>query len=370
MHSECDAPMVERNERLGFSMDDGNPFRRLREVCGFTGANGPHFPGSSAYPVCFARTRADSLSAYRAKTSQLTSNLVCLGKLLLNARQALRPALLAPRLANVENSRMYNFPMPSLDGVRLKLARAEEHLRAVQQIVSTMSRISCEIVPEEDTENPNSGVLRVRLSKPPESLGPIIGDFLFNVRSALDHLVWQLILANDAKPDKSNMFPICATTSAFADECKRGRLTGVAIKEQEIIEALQPYHCGNEILLTLAELHNTDKHRDFNLVTAVASDTTVEWSDSGGPFLGMHLGDEELRDGKPFGGIAMPFTSVSMRERFFQARSKGYAQAFIAFDYPDADELEPFRVDSVLHGILCFVKDLIFPMFCLRQQPS
>jgi hypothetical protein len=57
--------MIERNERLAFSMDDGNPFRRLREVCGFTGANGPHFPGSSAYPVCFARTRADSLSAYR-----------------------------------------------------------------------------------------------------------------------------------------------------------------------------------------------------------------------------------------------------------------------------------------------------------------
>src|SRR5664279_2384307 len=95
----------------------------------------------------------------------------------------------------------------SLDPVRLKLVRAEQHLEAILELLSGFRYGDCEIVPEEDPET-NLGLLRVRLPTPPQMLVVIIGDLLFNVRCALDYLIWQLVLANGETPTRSNSFPI------------------------------------------------------------------------------------------------------------------------------------------------------------------
>ena len=39
----------------------------------------------------------------------------------------------------------------------------------------------------------------------------IVGDFLANVRSSLDYLIWELALAAKNNPTDKNMFPICTT---------------------------------------------------------------------------------------------------------------------------------------------------------------
>lgn len=104
----------------------------------------------------------------------------------------------------------------------------------------------------------------------------VIGDCLHNMRSALDHIVWQLVLANHQAPGKSNAFPITDTANRFRDICRK-RLNGVSPPAQAIIEGLQPYHHRQNHrnlgpLWTLSELANTDKHRTLNL-TAVLADT-------------------------------------------------------------------------------------------------
>ena len=252
-----------------------------------------------------------------------------------------------------------------LDSVKLKLVRAQEHLAAVLEVLGGASYGKCEIIPEENPDA-NLGVLRVRLPKVPDTLSPLIGDFLFNVRSALDHVVWQLVLANGGTPTKATCFPISSDPGAFAKHSKT-RLAGVSPKASALIETLQPYHGGNEPLGILARLHNVDKHQTFNLITAVASDTLIDWTGANSSLMQMFLGDEELRNGAVFGdiGIALdnPDIPPILLARFHNMEVEGLAAIFIAFDEPSADELEPWRVDSVLQEIFDFVRDSVVPAF-------
>lgn len=80
----------------------------------------------------------------------------------------------------------------------------------------------------------------------------------------------------------------------------------------------------------------------------------------------MFLGDEELRDGAIFGGISVPLNNPEFPitpEKFLKMKVEGHAAIFVAFYQPTSDELEPFRVDTVLQGILESVKDRIIPTF-------
>lgn len=253
-----------------------------------------------------------------------------------------------------------------LGDVHLKINRANEHLETILTLLRGMAYGECKIIPEINEEF-NCGVRRISLPKPPNSLSIVVGDFLFNIRSALDQLLWQLVLVNNRTPGKSNMFIIAETAELFAEQVKRGRLNGTSAQVQTLIEGLQPYNRGNgnESLITLARLHNTDKHQTINLTTAVAHDTLIDWvgnTDS----LRMFLGDEELRDGAIFGGIGVPLNNPEFPltpERFLKMKVEGHAALFIAFEQPDADELEPFRVDTVLQGIIESVKGRIIPTF-------
>ena len=252
----------------------------------------------------------------------------------------------------------------SLDSVRLKLVRAEEHLAAIVQVLDGMAYGQCKMLPENDP-NTNLSVLRVRLPRVPDTLGPLIGDFLFNVRSALDHLVWQLVLANGGTPTKANSFPISDDRSAFRRLAGK-RLAGIAPNASALIETLQPYQAGNEPLGVLAELHNVDKHQTFNLVTAVASDTLIDWTGSdASSLMQMFLGDEELRDGAVFGDIGIDPDSFPplLMARFMNMEVEGLAALFVAFDKPAADDLEPWRVDSVLLEVFEFVRNTVVPAF-------
>jgi hypothetical protein len=265
---------------------------------------------------------------------------------------------------------------PSLQSVHLKLNRAEEHLKAVIEILSGFAEGQCNIIPEEDKKS-HMGILRVQLPKPPLRLSIIIGDFLFNARSALDHLVMQLVLLQPhTAPGVRNMFPICSTPDSFAAALKGRRLHGIPDKARTLIESLQPYSSGNESLGTLADLHDIDKHRMLNLTTAVAQDTFIDWSSGGdNPFVSMFIGGEELRDGAIFGPM-MPLdnpkllsyigrgeTLASFRKRFLNMKVQGKTSIFVAFYNPTADELEPLRIDIVLPQILKFVREAVIPRF-------
>ncbi len=166
-------------------------------------------------------------------------------------------------------------------GARLKIERAREHLKALRNetrafVDSNPYRTFVE--PDADTGEP---VVRIGFARPgvrvPIRLGLIAGDIIHNLRTALDHLAWQLALAGSG-PGPRTQFAIFED----ADDYRRHEpqlLEGISEGHRARIEAVQPYHVRqlianggglaghhdplitNLYLASLGRLDNMDKHR-------------------------------------------------------------------------------------------------------------
>jgi hypothetical protein len=252
------------------------------------------------------------------------------------------------------------FVKPTLEGARRKLIRAQVHLDAATNTLARFATGECKIVPEREG---GDLILRVRLPKVPDTLAPVIGDFLFNVRSALDHIVWQLVLVNPPnEPTGRNAFPICTCDENFSKAIAGHRLDGVSPQAVTLIKNLQPYAERNP-LAKLDHLHNVDKHRQLSLITAVASDTTLDWIRGDDVVCQTFLGGHELRDGSIYGDMVVNVSGGHLSARLADMKVQGKAAIFVAFNDEAAEDLEPLRVETVLEEIMEFVRDEAFTAF-------
>jgi hypothetical protein len=111
------------------------------------------------------------------------------------------------------------------------------------------------------------------LEMPKPIVALMLGDILHNLRSALDHLAWQLVLnGSDPKPEHPTrvQFPIYSVGRSkskkkltFTNRVK-WHLPGVGAPQRAFVDRYQPYHRGQDTLALLARLSNTDKHRMLN----------------------------------------------------------------------------------------------------------
>lgn len=157
-------------------------------------------------------------------------------------------------------------PKPSLDGVQAKIERAQEHFKALNGEVRVfLGDKSYEGFVEFDSES-RWRTQRVRVLKTPPSMrwGVIVGEIAHHLRSALDHLVWELVRLNEHIPGTHNEFPIATDPEWYAKR-GTGKLKGIAGGDRAIIEQAQPYHRGNAAsehpLALLDWLAQVDKHR-------------------------------------------------------------------------------------------------------------
>jgi len=163
-----------------------------------------------------------------------------------------------------------------LSGVWAKIARAEEHLALLDaKIRAFIEGDPQPIALSIPYLDPDSGwyiVYGVVEQEPPPRLGVILGDVLHNVRSALDHLIWQLVLLRDKTPTRGNAFP----TSFSEDDWKsviNSLLQGVSGPHRAIIDTVQPYQGTDSpestYLGMLKILSNVDKHQIVHPVFGV-----------------------------------------------------------------------------------------------------
>ncbi len=161
-----------------------------------------------------------------------------------------------------------------LTGVRAKLKRAKEHQSVLEAEVDIWGKqqanvrrfkircdglwhiVTCEPLPQPD----------IRFSI-------IAGDLIHNLRSALDHLVYQLVLREGQQPSHWNEFPIYESKQRFLEEVKVRKsrpecsfLYGITVDGDAwtIIEKAQPYTSPNprtDILGIIGRLSILDKHR-------------------------------------------------------------------------------------------------------------
>jgi hypothetical protein len=107
---------------------------------------------------------------------------------------------------------------------------------------------------------------------PPAALALILGDFVQNLRAALDHAVFEL---SAAPGNKEAEFPIFRARQAF--EAQRPRKIGLlSDRVQEFIRGQQPFAPEPPNLLwRLHELARTDRHRTIPLLRAYFRSTHV-----------------------------------------------------------------------------------------------
>jgi len=158
-----------------------------------------------------------------------------------------------------------------LSGVEAKRARATDHLNTLFDATREFIESEPYVVTEKFDAERNRFIYNVAARRdPPESIGVILGDVVHNLRSALDHLVWQLVLLYGNHPGRWNQFPIYSGRQDFLTDvvhAERGPLHGIPqdSKAWTLIEQAQPYRRGKgrktHALAVLRELSNEDKHR-------------------------------------------------------------------------------------------------------------
>ena len=122
----------------------------------------------------------------------------------------------------------------------------------------------------------------VKIDKPVNLMwGVQIGEILHNLRSALDHLIWELvILATGSPPDLPTklQFPIFKTKERFKSRGIPQQLASVPQAAIDLIESEQPFNVGGDKnpLWHLSELSNCDKHRTLHLTGVMVQVFSVD----------------------------------------------------------------------------------------------
>lgn len=186
---------------------------------------------------------------------------------------------------------------PTLRGVERKLYRAYEHhatLRDESPTIINGNRVRHYTVAQ---AHPDGRGYNFYL--PPvqpldaDRWSLVLGDFLFNLRSALDQLVYQLhvlkygggTLPNEV--EKLSAFPIRSKAPLDSKRNplttdKWGTIKQLPEPQRAMVERFQPYIRRNDslvsrrgALLMLDTLNNVDKHRRLHVVRHVVSDSTA-----------------------------------------------------------------------------------------------
>ncbi|NQW24077.1 MAG: hypothetical protein HQ475_11585 [SAR202 cluster bacterium] len=174
--------------------------------------------------------------------------------------------------------------MNELDGVRVKIARAKKHLVELKGGLDDWRVLEPYPIVVEIEPDSRDQLWKVGSEPISPPAFPVIGDILFNLRSALDHLAWQLVLKANGVPDHRTEFPIFNDPDRWKRESPR-KMLGMNQAIQDRIKALQPCFSSHKnrkkAIWGLQEYGNTDKHRTLLVVPVSTQD--MLWQPGGRP---------------------------------------------------------------------------------------
>ena len=235
--------------------------------------------------------------------------------------------------------------MSVLDGAFAKLARAEEHMNILYELVQEWGREKPYTVPYEDNPEKTQRSYRLRMERAPDLLywGAYIGDVVHNLRSALDHIAWQCAGGHGIAPDDTE-FPIFLDEGKFRNASRPGGLHKIrGIKDpvhRALIEAAQPHAPGNgmenDYLWILHEFDREDKHRvltpilfvpinmSMKVLVTYESDAAAESSTT--PIISVPP-YEPLHDGAEIFSVttSAPFVDMQVQSDIFLGVALRYA---------------------------------------------
>ncbi len=204
-----------------------------------------------------------------------------------------------------------------LDGARLKIVRAQEHVCTLKSELSTYLakhpydiRIeNIEIEPHKNFPSVTSvEAPKITIKEPPPlHLSLIVGDCITNLRASLDYVMWELALryfsprldVGKASDRRLTYFPISSNLFIVnhLDTLTQRGIPAAAIDQ---IKSVQPNNRGYEPLELIDRIANIDKHRMPVLLLSYVPG--VIWAkDWRGNLLGIRSGElhaERADDGR------------------------------------------------------------------------
>jgi hypothetical protein len=257
-----------------------------------------------------------------------------------------------------------------LDGLasaRLKLIRASEHIKTIKNSIATYAASG----PYELIRDANGKEKINIIREPPPEISILSGEVFYQIRSALDHLTFNLVKINPnsiALPtdwEESCSFPLKLTLPKsiqnppvpYGHDSFSKALPGVAKGPFTFIERLQPYYSSgahNPWLRRLAKLSNIDRHRHLNLTVTRIRKNELVFFDSGAKRGSWSIlnHDTEL---EAVIGTDYPMGRAVKTDRSFTP--------IVTFDEPTLPDAAKMPVDFLLDICAYTVETFIAPEF-------
>ncbi len=186
---------------------------------------------------------------------------------------------------------------PSLDNAYARASRAKQHLARLKRETTIFSRSK----PVQAYIDPKfGGTLKVThapgyISRSASTrMSILIGEIIYNLRAALDYLVYELAILDSGEAQEGTQFPIESSPQGWhrrKDGTKRKvagniipdygcYLKGLSATHKAIIELFQPCF-GCDWTGTLQSLSNPDKHRTLTIIWSRSTVTATPYNPVG-----------------------------------------------------------------------------------------
>jgi hypothetical protein len=147
-------------------------------------------------------------------------------------------------------------------GPRLKLQRAKHHIADYITRAEDFYRKAKTKFFIQDNRRTGVRALCIDVDETvPEDFPLIIGDAIHNLRSALDHLTWDVVSPHGPPRPGDVQFPFCRQADAFEGALSHRQIHLTGEKTIEKFRSLKPYPGGDDVLYALHQLDIADKHQ-------------------------------------------------------------------------------------------------------------
>lgn len=223
--------------------------------------------------------------------------------------------------------------------------------------------------------NPKTRELRasVSVTKEPEPMwGVIAGEVIHDLRSALDHLVFELA----GRPTATNIktqFPIFETEPGFDGRGVKQFLHGVPAEAVSLIRNEQPFKTRQDLkaklpLWHIHQLSNADKHRTLNLIGSLIQGVDLRMPGLKHPIPDLNFVNLEVVGSGPIHNKMLLFRTrvdgTFVGSPFTDAEVHAKLMVKVTFDEGMGD-VASYNVVSVLRGMTTRTEEIL-KLICLK----
>jgi hypothetical protein len=261
-------------------------------------------------------------------------------------------------------------PINGIASAKLKLVRIAKHLNEINSIIGELAKSTDTYEIIKDTNGKDTVHFLVDA---PTDIQIIAGEIIYQFRSALDHLAFQLVESNPKRIklpkgwERDCQFPILLTVPTCGKPpieypvpvpygFFENKLPGISMAAYAFIESAQPYHSGkgvHNILRIIGKLSNIDKHRHlYVLLPRISVQDDVTYSDGmrGTSILGGLKHGAEIPLPDEFPGQS----PMNMKRSF---------TPYITFDKTIGEGPDTVETENLLEVCLEQFKTVIIPAF-------